>query len=221
MVVYKQKFNFSVFLSVGISKLTNPATEYPLSPLIKEVKPTQFSAINNLNTSAIHNPVFIDFITNDIHKKLYMPTNTSNTLKVYQDLNINPILIEDKLNKIEILDPARPEETIKKEAIRMIQIRRRKMRKHKLKKLRKRMKFVFEKIKMKRYLRKEQAFRSELLTQVEAADKFDAKEYVEKILNTIRYQPKQRTIEEERERRRQLKKVNRYQTSFIKPRFDY
>ncbi|XP_054714701.1 uncharacterized protein LOC129224294 [Uloborus diversus] len=108
----------------------------------------------------------------------------------------------------------------KKEAVRMIVIRRRKMRKHKLRKLRKRMKFVFAKVKLKRALRKEQAFRTELLTQVEAADMFDAKTYVENILHTLRYHPKPETEEERRERYRILKKMNRYNTNFQRPKFD-
>ena len=53
-------------------------------------------------------------------------------------------------------DPSKPFARI--EAARMIVIRKRKMRKHKLKKLRKRMKFVFERIRMRREQRKEKIF---------------------------------------------------------------
>ncbi|KAG8182085.1 hypothetical protein JTE90_008619 [Oedothorax gibbosus] len=185
---------------------------------IKEVKITS-GILNKLNASNIHSsPGFIDFVANNLNKRLYTPTNTINSIKVYNDININPILIEDRINRVEILDP---QTVVKKEAIRMINIRRKKMKKHKLIKLRKKMKFVFAKIRMRKELRIEQAFRTELLTKVEAADKFDAAEYVRNILDTIRYQPRQRTVEEEVERRRQLKKVNKYQTTFVKPRFDY
>lgn len=177
------------------------------------------------STSSIYqasekNKTFIDLFTNNLHKRLYMPTISINKLKVYEDI-ASPKCIQDPLiNNVKIIDapvPGRPE---KKEAVRMILIRRRKMRKHKLRKLRKRMKFVFAKVKLRRQLRKEQTFRTELLSQIEIADNFDAKAYVENILHTIRYQRKPETIEECRERYRLLRKMNKYNTTFIRPNFD-
>jgi len=52
------------------------------------------------------------------------------------------------------------------QAARLIVIRRKKMKKHKLKKLRKRMKYVWAKVRQKREMRKEKAFQAELLGQV-------------------------------------------------------
>ncbi|GIY04022.1 DUF1713 domain-containing protein [Caerostris extrusa] len=151
-----------------------------------------------------------------------MPTNTVNRSKFYEDINTINISINENLIKSKIILPAPPsQKIIRKEAVGMILIRKRKMRKHKLRKLRKRMKVVFEKIKFKRELRKEQNFRTELLTQVEAADKFDAKEYVQQVLHSIRYQPKLETPEERRERLRILRRNNRYQTTIVPPNFDY
>ncbi|XP_055945345.1 uncharacterized protein LOC129976032 [Argiope bruennichi] len=174
------------------------------------------------HTSSLHNNNnYIDLFTNNLHKKFYMPTNTINKINVYQDTNSIPISIIENFNKVEISDPPPSKQIIKKEAVRMILIRRRKMRKHKLRKLRKRMKFVFAKIKLKRELRKEQEFRKELLSQVEAADKFDAKAYVDQVLHTLRYHPKPETEDEVRERLRLLKKKNKYQTTVVRPRFDY
>lgn len=149
-----------------------------------------------------------------------MPTISINTLKVYQDIASPKFIADPLINNIKIIDApvsGRPE---KMEAVRMILIRRRKMRKHKLRKLRKRMKFVFAKRKLRRQLRRVQAFRTELLTQVEAADKFDAKVYVENIINTIRYQPSDETLQEMLERYRLRKKENKWNTTFIRPRFD-
>lgn len=52
------------------------------------------------------------------------------------------------------------------QAARLIVIRRKKMKKHKLRKLRKRMKFVWAKVRQKREMRKEKAFQAELMGQV-------------------------------------------------------
>lgn len=52
------------------------------------------------------------------------------------------------------------------QAARLIVIRRKKMKKHKLRKLRKRMRYVWAKVRQKRELRKEKAFQAELLGQV-------------------------------------------------------
>lgn len=52
------------------------------------------------------------------------------------------------------------------QAARLIVIRRKKMKKHKLRKLRKRMKYVWAKVRQKREMRKEKAFQAELLGQV-------------------------------------------------------
>ncbi|XP_052871071.1 uncharacterized protein LOC128276654, partial [Anopheles cruzii] len=65
-----------------------------------------------------------------------------------------------------------------KQAARLIVIRRRKMRKHKLKKLRKRMKFEWLKVRQRRELRKEKLFQAELINQIKEAEKFSAEAYV-------------------------------------------
>uniref|UniRef100_A0A8W7P565 Small ribosomal subunit protein mS38 n=1 Tax=Anopheles coluzzii TaxID=1518534 RepID=A0A8W7P565_ANOCL len=65
-----------------------------------------------------------------------------------------------------------------KQAARLIVIRRRKMRKHKLKKLRKRMKFEWLKVRQRRELKKEKLFQAELLGQIKEAEKFSAEAYV-------------------------------------------
>ncbi|GBM78949.1 hypothetical protein AVEN_40513-1 [Araneus ventricosus] len=175
----------------------------------------------NKEASPLQNNNYIDLFTNNLHRKFYMPTNTINKIKMYQDIDSIPKSINENFNTVKIIDPPPSKRIIKKEAVRMILIRRRKMRKHKLKKLRKRMKFVFQKIKEKRQLRKEQEFRRELLSQVETAEKFDAKSYVDQVLHTIRYHPKPETEDEVRERLRLLKRKNKYQTTVVRPRFDY
>ncbi|XP_037028132.1 uncharacterized protein LOC119068587 [Bradysia coprophila] len=65
-----------------------------------------------------------------------------------------------------------------KQANKLIKIRRRKMRRHKLKKLRKKMKFEWAKVRQRRELRKEKAFQAVLVAQIKEAEKFSAEEYV-------------------------------------------
>lgn len=66
----------------------------------------------------------------------------------------------------------------KKEAARMIIIRRKKMKKHKLKKLRKRLKFVRAKIRQRREWKKEKDFQAGLIKLCKEAESFSAEEYV-------------------------------------------
>nr|ABF18113.1 unknown [Aedes aegypti] len=64
------------------------------------------------------------------------------------------------------------------QAARLIVIRRRKMRKHKLKKLRKKMKYEWAKVRQRRELRKEKAFQAGLINQIKEAERFSAEMYV-------------------------------------------
>lgn len=74
---------------------------------------------------------------------------------------------------------------IKKQAVRLIVIRRKKMKKHKRKKLRKRMKFVWAKIRLRRNQKREKEFQTELISKVKAAEAFDAKDYVKERLDIL------------------------------------
>jgi len=67
----------------------------------------------------------------------------------------------------------------------MIRIRHKKIRKHKRRKLRKKMKFIWEKIRFKRTERRERLFHGGLIAKVTEAQAFDAKEYVKEKLNIL------------------------------------
>ncbi|XP_015115830.1 uncharacterized protein LOC107040310 [Diachasma alloeum] len=87
------------------------------------------------------------------------------------------------------------EHIIEKQAARLIVIRRRKMRRHKLRKLRKRMKFIRRKWRQRRELKKEKAFQAELIAQIKEAESFDARGYVDsrlQILDNVRIPSKWR-----------------------------
>ncbi|XP_012254383.2 uncharacterized protein LOC105685115 [Athalia rosae] len=79
-------------------------------------------------------------------------------------------------NVIEL--PATDGQIIEKHAVRMIVIRKRKMKTHKLKKFRKRVKYEWAKRRQKRELIKEKAFQAELLAKIREAEQFDAEKYV-------------------------------------------
>lgn len=69
-----------------------------------------------------------------------------------------------------------------KQAARLIVIRKRKMRRHKLRKLRKRMKFVWARAKQRREWKKEKKFLNTLMYQIKQAQKFSAEDYVNEMI---------------------------------------
>lgn len=79
-----------------------------------------------------------------------------------------------------------------KEAAVMIEIRRLKMKKHKRKKLLKKMKFVFAKRKLRRRLRKEKVFQAELLAKIKEAEQFSAEHYVTDKLARLKAEPQRK-----------------------------
>lgn len=60
----------------------------------------------------------------------------------------------------------------------MLIIRKKKMKKHKLKKLRKKMKFVYAKRNQRREWKKEKKFQDDMMGQIKDAEKFSAEDYV-------------------------------------------
>lgn len=88
---------------------------------------------------------------------------------VYEDLPIIP-------NKPQEFPTA--SNTTEKLAARLLVIRRRKMKKHKRKKLRKKMQHTWATLRLKRALKREKEFQAELLAQIHEAEKFDPQAYV-------------------------------------------
>ncbi|CAN7986342.1 unnamed protein product [Ixodes hexagonus] len=118
---------------------------------------------------------------------------------------------------VEKSDPA---PTVEKRAAALIQIRKKKMKKHKLRKLRKRMYFLWAKKRFRREKKKEQVFRAELLAQIHDAQAFDAEKYVTGILDKIRNRPMPETPEERREKFLELMRKHRSNVQWVKPKFD-
>uniref|UniRef100_A0A1I8MP02 Pyruvate dehydrogenase E1 component subunit beta n=1 Tax=Musca domestica TaxID=7370 RepID=A0A1I8MP02_MUSDO len=86
--------------------------------------------------------------------------------------------IGDVANETNEIRAPTDSKTGKMEAARMIVIRRRKMKKHKLKKLRRKMKFEWAKVRQRREMRKEKAFQAKLLAQIKDAEAFNAAKFV-------------------------------------------
>lgn len=99
----------------------------------------------------------------------------------------NPIQIRKIIEDVVKIDKSidLPTDTTKnseKQAARLIVIRKRKMRKHKLRKLRKKMKFVWAKTRQRREWKKEKKFLNSLLTEIKTAEKFSAEDHVNDII---------------------------------------
>jgi len=111
--------------------------------------------------------------------KIEAPTSTTITSKTFIVETPAEILNPENGSK-KIEDPLK--NRIKKHAVRMIVLRRKKMKKHKLKKLRKRMYLKFRAVRVRREKKKELAFRYKLMEKISEARKFDVEKYVAEYL---------------------------------------
>lgn len=84
---------------------------------------------------------------------------------------------------------APPNQVTEKQAARLIVIRRQKMKKHKLRKLRKKMKFVYLKARQKREYKKEKLFQATQMSLVREFEAFDAANFVADILQKTKQNP--------------------------------
>lgn len=85
-------------------------------------------------------------------------------------------------------------EIFEKHAVRLIVIRRKKMKKHKRRKLRKKMKFVLAKLRHKRNVKREKLFQAELVGKIKEAQAFDARVYVKERLDILNKERMPRTF---------------------------
>ncbi|XP_045473150.1 uncharacterized protein LOC123679744 [Harmonia axyridis] len=108
--------------------------------------------------------------------------------------NYNLPIIEDPIKNDIIIETPPDNNNNRIEAARLVVIRRQKMKNHKLKKLRKKLKFIRAKIRQKRELKKEKEFQEVLIQQCKQAEDFSAEEYVqsriEKYQEALNYSPK-------------------------------
>ncbi|XP_016771509.1 uncharacterized protein LOC107965473 [Apis mellifera] len=176
----------AAFRQISINTKSNIIVKYYSSYLLKEynnaISLPNFStnALNIIspNIKFIPKTLNIDFENsrNNI-KKDEMPL--SKYIPSMEEPLINQSIKQD-LPLIDTSFQLPPTENIlEKLAIRMIVIRRKKMKKHKRRKLRKKMKFKWAKIRANRNVLKEKLFQAELVTQIKEAHNFDPKKYIE------------------------------------------
>ncbi|XP_018573252.1 uncharacterized protein LOC108912498 isoform X2 [Anoplophora glabripennis] len=96
-----------------------------------------------------------------------------------------PTSIESPVLEKTIEAPSKENSNVTKEAARLIVIRRKKMKKHKLKKLRKRMKFEWAKLRQRRELKKEKDFQAILIQQCKEGEAFSAEQYVQERIDKL------------------------------------
>ncbi|RWS27741.1 hypothetical protein B4U80_03896 [Leptotrombidium deliense] len=102
----------------------------------------------------------------------------------------------------------------------LLNIRHRKMKKHKLRKWRKKHLALIRKVTLRREIKKEKLFRAELLAKIREAENFDAEAYVNNIFRVIDSKPKELTKWERIERFRDLVRQHRANTNLVKPKFE-
>ncbi|XP_026461878.1 uncharacterized protein LOC113363599 [Ctenocephalides felis] len=149
------------------------------------------TAINKFNSTPIK-AKYDPCITQHLSAKNDLTINVGNFIIPLPAIDIPTIkeVIDTTVHKSPLIDICKnsndsfelPNNTVSDskgiQAARLIVIRRRKMKKHKLRKLRKKMKFEWAKVRQRRELRKEKAFQAMLLTQIREAEKFSAEQYV-------------------------------------------
>jgi len=99
-------------------------------------------------------------------------------------------------------------------------IRKRKMKRHQLRKFRKKFLCDIKRKRLKREIQKEKNFRAELLAQIKEAEEFDPEVYVKNMLKTIDNMPKPETWAQKEEKILELIRKNKSETNFVKPKFD-
>lgn len=100
-----------------------------------------------------------------------LPTLPTKKIIINNQIPCIPIRIPRPTTSLPLVDPS-VDNNDEIQAARLIVIRRKKMKKHKLRKLRKRMKYVWAKVRQKREMRKEKAFQAELIAQVSSKEIF-------------------------------------------------
>ncbi|XP_031832870.1 uncharacterized protein LOC116427080 [Nomia melanderi] len=221
----------AAFWQITINRQCNIITRYYSSHFLKDQKKsvTSYSSENatnlaysNVNIKFAPRTLNIDFGNLDnITRRNIIEIPLKNVPSMEEPLIRHPIKHDLPLVD-KTLDLPSIENVSEKQAVRLIVIRRQKMKKHKKKKFRRKMKFKLETIRNRRNVAKEKAFQAELLVQIKKATAFDAKKYVQERLDILSKERIPRTyrgeilskemikkfLEEDAERRR--KRCNKF-----------
>lgn len=176
----------SARIESSICQLQNAFERINCSKNKNQIWQYQFAALNinngNLVPPSIQPPApnqRIEEPSKDERRNVEMPVSTI----------VNEIMEKINDNKGDMDLPPLEGQDETKEAAVMIEIRRLKMKKHKRKKLQKKMKFVFAKRQLRRRMKKEKEFQASLLAQIREADKFSAEKYVADKLASLKNVP--------------------------------
>nr|XP_023011494.1 uncharacterized protein LOC111501810 [Leptinotarsa decemlineata] len=146
-----------------------------------------FTNCRTLQSQKVSNilPVFTQ-ITNAPNPWIYqqndhvkLPLSRIHKIELPNNLKWVPPLIDPVSNEVSIEPPVSTVSSTPLSAIGITVIRRKKMKKHKLRKLRKRMKFEWAKKRQRREWRKEKLFQAKLIQQCKEAESFSAEKYVQ------------------------------------------
>lgn len=160
-------------LNISNSQTSSPPSNY-FSLQTDEILKHNNLILQSTNSSLIkeignHNPVW--------RKEIFELPLTN---KIIENPASNNKIIEDIINiEKSIIDPnSNKNGDAGKQAARLIVIRRSKMKKHKRRKLAKKMKFIWAKALQRKEWKKEKNFLNGLLNKINEARKFSAEEYV-------------------------------------------
>lgn len=180
----------TAFRQITISRESNIIARYCSSHVLKECNNIlHFSSVSKNAFTIVPLNAHIKFMPKTLNIDFRNPESTTRKnineipLSKYIPPMEEPLIKQPIKQDLPLIDSSfqlpPTENTLEKLAIRLIVIRRKKMKKHKRKKLRKRMKFAWAKIRANRNIAKEKAFQVELLAQIKQAHMFDAQKYVE------------------------------------------
>lgn len=172
-----------------------------LKNIVTKLKPPQMSLIRALNSTKLNytnvprlavshiSAINSNVQNNWIYKReteVKVPFLDNKAISLPNGIFWVPSNTDETRDKKTIIEaPSVEGSDVEKQAVRMIIIRRKKMKKHKLKKLRKKMKFEWAKRRQRRELKKEKLFQAELIAQCKKAETFSAEEYVQEKLDRL------------------------------------
>ncbi|CAK9798848.1 hypothetical protein ANTPLA_LOCUS1798 [Anthophora plagiata] len=183
----------SAFRQITINKQSNIIGRYYSSNILKGQTNDLLSHNYSKNVSHSGQPeVHVKFISRTLNIDFGNPDSTVKNyinempLSKYIPSMEEPLIQKPVQQDLPLTDKSfelpPTANNFEKLAVRLIVIRRKKMKKHKRKKLRKRMQFVWAKIRAKRNSLKEKNFQAELIAKIKEAQLFDAKKHVEERL---------------------------------------
>lgn len=186
----------TTFRQLIINKHNNVIARY-YSSRVSNIQNNVFSPYFLKNeTHVAHPEIHVKFMPKTLNIIFGNPDNSTN--KNINEIPLSKIIssiqepviqhsIRDELPLVDkSLELPSVENVIEKLAIRLIVIRREKMKKHKRRKLRRRMKVIWEKIRSKRNILKEKKLQEKLIGKIKHAEAFDFKQYIQSQLEFIK-----------------------------------